>query len=315
MRERRGCARSTSMRRGGATSRRTWPLRAAALLALWGGRTGDTDRKVAMVVLLPDGALVVTWRSTARSSEFRASRTCFRLPTACSGPARPDGHSFHRPGHRPWLRHAAWRRRLPARDARAAGAAVETDRRLRIRARRGRRRCTKFRRPGACRHHRAGHFRFSIVGEKVLRLEQRLGYVHKGIERRFTELPILAGHRLAPACRAIRPSLSRGLLPGARGMAGVHIPRARHGCGHSRSSSSAAPITSATSARWATMQGLPSACRSSCASRKAGCVPPNGRWASATFSIRRPGWHECRPAGRQCGDAQPGCADARRRGA
>jgi Ni,Fe-hydrogenase III large subunit len=42
-----------------------------------------------------------------------------------------------------------------------------------------------------------GHFRFSVVGEKVLRLEERLGYVHKGIERRFAELPLLAGHRLA----------------------------------------------------------------------------------------------------------------------
>jgi Ni,Fe-hydrogenase III large subunit/Ni,Fe-hydrogenase III component G len=42
-----------------------------------------------------------------------------------------------------------------------------------------------------------GHFRFSVVGEKVLRLEQRLGYVHKGIERRFTELPLLDAHRLA----------------------------------------------------------------------------------------------------------------------
>jgi Ni,Fe-hydrogenase III large subunit/Ni,Fe-hydrogenase III component G len=42
-----------------------------------------------------------------------------------------------------------------------------------------------------------GHFRFSVVGEKILRLEERLGYVHKGIERRFTELPILEGHRLA----------------------------------------------------------------------------------------------------------------------
>ncbi len=42
-----------------------------------------------------------------------------------------------------------------------------------------------------------GHFRFSIVGEKVLRLEQRLGYVHKGIERRFTELDPLDAHRLA----------------------------------------------------------------------------------------------------------------------
>jgi Ni,Fe-hydrogenase III large subunit/Ni,Fe-hydrogenase III component G len=42
-----------------------------------------------------------------------------------------------------------------------------------------------------------GHFRFSVVGEKVLRLEQRLGYVHKGIERRFTELPPMDAHRLA----------------------------------------------------------------------------------------------------------------------
>ena len=42
-----------------------------------------------------------------------------------------------------------------------------------------------------------GHFRFSVVGEKVLRLEERLGYAHKGIELRFTQMPILEGHRLA----------------------------------------------------------------------------------------------------------------------
>jgi Ni,Fe-hydrogenase III large subunit len=42
-----------------------------------------------------------------------------------------------------------------------------------------------------------GHFRFSVVGEKVLRLEERLGYVHKGIERRFAELHVLEAHRLA----------------------------------------------------------------------------------------------------------------------
>jgi Ni,Fe-hydrogenase III large subunit len=42
-----------------------------------------------------------------------------------------------------------------------------------------------------------GHFRFSVVGEKVLRLEERLGYTHKGIERRFTGLPLAEGHRLA----------------------------------------------------------------------------------------------------------------------
>ncbi len=42
-----------------------------------------------------------------------------------------------------------------------------------------------------------GHFRFSVVGEKVLRLEERLGYKHKGIERRFSGLPLAEGHRLA----------------------------------------------------------------------------------------------------------------------
>ncbi len=42
-----------------------------------------------------------------------------------------------------------------------------------------------------------GHFRFSVVGEKVLRLEQRLGYVHKGIEQRFSQMDLQDGQRLA----------------------------------------------------------------------------------------------------------------------
>ena len=42
-----------------------------------------------------------------------------------------------------------------------------------------------------------GHFRFSTIGEKVLRLEQRLGYVHKGIEWRFEQMSLLEAHRLA----------------------------------------------------------------------------------------------------------------------
>jgi Ni,Fe-hydrogenase III large subunit/Ni,Fe-hydrogenase III component G len=42
-----------------------------------------------------------------------------------------------------------------------------------------------------------GHFRFSVVGERVLRLEQRLGYVHKGIEKRFESLGVHDGYRLA----------------------------------------------------------------------------------------------------------------------
>ncbi|TXH08259.1 MAG: NADH-quinone oxidoreductase subunit F [Candidatus Moraniibacteriota bacterium] len=34
-----------------------------------------------------------------------------------------------------------------------------------------------------------GHFRFSVLGEEILRLEPRLGYVHKGTEKLFEALP------------------------------------------------------------------------------------------------------------------------------
>ncbi len=42
-----------------------------------------------------------------------------------------------------------------------------------------------------------GHFRFSVVGEKVLRLEERLGYTHKGVAKRFERMGQNNGHRLA----------------------------------------------------------------------------------------------------------------------
>jgi Ni,Fe-hydrogenase III large subunit/Ni,Fe-hydrogenase III component G len=42
-----------------------------------------------------------------------------------------------------------------------------------------------------------GHFRFQVVGEKVLRLEERLCFVHKGIEKRFEAMAAATGYRLA----------------------------------------------------------------------------------------------------------------------
>ena len=42
-----------------------------------------------------------------------------------------------------------------------------------------------------------GHFRFSIVGERVLRLEERLGYTHKGVEKLFEAMTLQQGARLA----------------------------------------------------------------------------------------------------------------------
>ena len=42
-----------------------------------------------------------------------------------------------------------------------------------------------------------GHFRFSIIGDRVLRLEERLGYTHKGIEKRFENMRVMDGVKLA----------------------------------------------------------------------------------------------------------------------
>ena len=42
-----------------------------------------------------------------------------------------------------------------------------------------------------------GHFRFSVMGENVLRLEERLGWKHKGIERRFVGMSLAEGAKLA----------------------------------------------------------------------------------------------------------------------
>jgi Ni,Fe-hydrogenase III large subunit/Ni,Fe-hydrogenase III component G len=70
-----------------------------------------------------------------------------------------------------------------------------------------------------------GHFRFSVVGEKVLRLEERLGYVHKGIERRFTELPVLDAHRLAARVSGDSAvAFSWAYCQALEGIAGVAIP-------------------------------------------------------------------------------------------
>jgi Ni,Fe-hydrogenase III large subunit/Ni,Fe-hydrogenase III component G len=42
-----------------------------------------------------------------------------------------------------------------------------------------------------------GHFRFSIIGDRVLRLGERLGYTHQGVEKRFVGMDPATGARLA----------------------------------------------------------------------------------------------------------------------
>ncbi|HEY0878744.1 MAG TPA: NADH-quinone oxidoreductase subunit C [Zeimonas sp.] len=85
-----------------------------------------------------------------------------------------------------------------------------------------------------------GHFRFSVVGEKVLRLEERLGYTHKGIERRFRELAPLDAHRLAGRvaadttvafawawCMALESACGCEVPPAARWLRALMLERER----------------------------------------------------------------------------------------
>jgi len=74
-----------------------------------------------------------------------------------------------------------------------------------------------------------GHFRFSVVGEKVLRLEERLGYVHKGIERRFAQMTLSEGSRLAArVCGDSAVAFSWAYCQALEGMAKAQVPpRAR----------------------------------------------------------------------------------------
>ena len=109
-----------------------------------------------------------------------------------------------------------------------------------------------------------GHFRFQIVGENVLRLEERLGYVHKGIEKRFESMSLAEGARLAGRVSG-DSTVAYALAYAQAAEASPASPRrrARSGCARCCSSASASPITSATSATSATTAASRSASPSS----------------------------------------------------
>jgi len=85
-----------------------------------------------------------------------------------------------------------------------------------------------------------GHFRFSLVGEKVLRLEQRLGYTHKGVEQRMTQMDPLQAHRLAGRvsgdstvayawayCMALESASQTEIAPAAKWLRALMLERER----------------------------------------------------------------------------------------
>ena len=108
-------------------------------------------------------------------------------------------HAQDSPDHRKWVRHRAWpggvfplrkdfdiRTSLPASDDRYAFVKVEGEGVHEI--------------PVGPVHAgtiEPGHFRFSVVGEKILRLEERLCYTHKGIEKLFETMTLAEGAKLA----------------------------------------------------------------------------------------------------------------------
>jgi Ni,Fe-hydrogenase III large subunit/Ni,Fe-hydrogenase III component G len=174
----------------------------ARLLALWGTDERDrgADFAVYAALLKPSRLLLLELRLPAQTPTFPSLTSVF----PCAGRmeravydllgARAEGGDT-----RPWLRHAAWpqeefplrrdfdgERRHPAMQEAYPFVRVEGDGVHEIAVG-----------PVHAGIIEPGHFRFSVIGEKLLRLEQRLGYVHKGIEKRFEQLSLLDGQRLA----------------------------------------------------------------------------------------------------------------------
>ena len=164
--------------------------------ALWGSDEGGGGLAVHALFAVHDRLLWTTLRVQDRypdiSHAFPAAGRMQRAIADLLGPRAGDDE-------RGWLRHGAWRAdshplrkdspldaRLPEGDARYVFVPVEGEGVHEIAVG-----------PVHAGIIEPGHFRFSVVGERVLRLEERLGYVHKGIEKRFESLSLEDGARLA----------------------------------------------------------------------------------------------------------------------
>ncbi len=163
------------------------------LVALWASHDESSTAVLRAAFLTERQGLIVTLPLSSASEPYPGIEDLFPAASRMQrATADVSGLRSTDPDRRPWLRHAAWPAGYvplaPPGQLATANPAVDSYDFVRV--------------EGDGVHEipvgpvhagiiEPGHFRFSIVGEKVLRLEERLGYVHKGIERRFTELPIL----------------------------------------------------------------------------------------------------------------------------
>jgi len=85
-----------------------------------------------------------------------------------------------------------------------------------------------------------GHFRFQAMGEDIINLEERLGYTHKGVEKRFEQLSWEDGARLAGRvsgdstvahaltyCRAVETLAGTTVPPRAAWLRAIMLERER----------------------------------------------------------------------------------------
>jgi Ni,Fe-hydrogenase III large subunit/Ni,Fe-hydrogenase III component G len=200
---------------------------AARLLSMWIDLDATVGRVVRVAFITEPGVLVLSLPATGPGDSYPGIEDFYPAANRMQRAIRDlNGIGSTDPDARPWLRHASWPPAFLPLESDDSGTAAEpvADDYAFVRV------------EGEGVHEvpvgpvhagiiEPGHFRFSIVGEKVLRLEERLGYVHKGIERRFTELRQADGHRLAArVCGDSAVAFSWAYCQALEGAAGLRPP-------------------------------------------------------------------------------------------
>ena len=123
-----------------------------------------------------------------------------------------------------------------------------------------------------------GHFRFSVVGETVLRLKARLWFVHRGLEKLFQGRSPAAQSNSPNASAATPPPHTRSPTASpSKTPWGSIFPTRCIGCGRCWSSSNGSTTTPPISARWPTTSDSPWPTRTPSASENncCGSTPPS----------------------------------------